>query len=136
MAQRQSQPPFTARHGSDYEVAYCRLRAERLEDRKDHPLNRVIYERALEANPQDYFLRTRFAAYLRLNGFLDEAAAHFQWAAETFPNFVAPHQEHGLTLFLLERYPEARARFKRVLEINPDYEKAHTALGLIEARHP
>ncbi len=131
MAQRQSQPPFASRLHNEANIAYCKARAARLATQKDHPLNRVIYERALEAKPGDYFLRARFAAYLQLNGHLDEALGHLQWIADTFPNFVGPHQDLGVNLLLLGRMSEAKASFERALELNPAYERARTALAFI-----
>ncbi len=131
MADRQSRPPFTDRLNNDEAIAWCQMRASRLAEQKDHPINRLIYERALEASPEDYFLNARFGAYLQMNGLVEEALPYLQHSADAFPDFIGGHQDLGVALFLLGRFPEARERFERVLQINPDYSRAHTALALI-----
>jgi tetratricopeptide (TPR) repeat protein len=136
MAERQSQPPFTNRLNNAAAVAYCQLRAERLSAQKDHPLNRTLYEQAVAARSDDYFLRARFGSFLQLNGSLAEAVTHFQAAVALHPQHVGPHQELGVALLLLGRHAEARAQFQQVLAINPAYAKARTALRLIEQAQP
>lgn len=136
MAQRQSQPPFINRLNNLEEIAYCQQRVDRLSAAKDHPLNRTVYEQAVAAHPDDYFLRTRFGSFLQLNGQLDEALEHFQAAADNYPDFIGPHQDLGLNLFLLGRHEEARIHFKQVLNLNPAYQKARTALSLMDKAEP
>ena len=138
MAERQSRPPFTDRLHNETKVAYCEARAARLSTLKDHPMNRVIYERALEANPDDYFLRARFGSFLQLNGSPEEAVAHFRRASETYPRFIGAHQDLGVALLLLGRFEEAEVSFRRALALNPAYERARFALALIkeQSRQP
>lgn len=134
MAQRQSRPPFTSRLGNEADVAYCEARAARLATQKDHPTNRVIYERALDASPDDYFLRARFGTFLQLTGAPEEAVTHFRQASEAFPRFIGGHQDLGVALLILGRFEEAEASFRRALTLNPAYERARAALTLIEER--
>lgn len=131
MAARQSRPPFSNRLNNAEAIAWCEMRSDRLAEHKDHPLNRVIYEQALELRPEDYFLNARFGAFLQMNGLVEEALPFLRQAADAFPDFVGGQQDLGVALLILGRYAEARERFERVLEINPDYPRAHTALALI-----
>lgn len=136
MAERQSRPPFTARLNNDAAIAWCRARARQLDEQRHHPLNRLIYERALAERPDDYFLRSRFGTFLQLNGFPEEALPHFQHAADLFPDFIGSHQNLGVAFLVLGRHSEARESFERVLLINPEYARAHTALAIIREQAP
>ncbi|MCC5834189.1 MAG: tetratricopeptide repeat protein [Opitutales bacterium] len=136
MAARQSRPPFTNRLNNADAIAWCQMRSDRLAEHKDHPLNRFIYEQALEARPDDYFLNARFGAFLQMNGLVEEALPHLRRAADAFPDFIGGQQDLGVALLILGRHAEARERFERVLEINPDYPRAHTALALLREQEP
>lgn len=132
MAQRQSQPPFTNRLNYEDEIAYCEQRAQRLSAAKNHPINRQLYEEAIAARPDDFFLRTRFGEFLQLNEQLEAALEHFTVAAMRYPDFLAPHQNLGVNLFLLGRHDAARVHFNRVLSINPVYARAQMAISLLD----
>ena len=136
MRERQAAPPFSARADNAANLAWCEAQASAAHARMDARLDRMIYELVLKEDPEDYHLHFRFGHFLQLNGDLPGAARQFEWVGERFPDFEGGHQQLGLTLFLQGRLPEARARFQRVLEINPHYTKAAKALELIDQPPP
>lgn len=131
MGERLSTPPFTARSGNDAGLAHCGERAAHFAARINPRIDPVIYRMALEARPDDYHIRYRYGHYLQMTGALPQAIEQFRWITETFPGFVGGHQELGVALLLADRHAEAQASFERVLDINPAYRKARTALALI-----
>jgi tetratricopeptide (TPR) repeat protein len=136
MRERQSHPPFTSREGNAANISHCNYMAGEFKRRINTKLDRLVYERALAENPDDYLLHARFGDYLLLNGDLEAAIEILGWVTERFPDFEGGHQQLGIAYMAAERYPEATASFQRVLEINPDYNKAQRALRLIRERTP
>lgn len=136
MGERLSTPPFTSRSTNAAELAHCQEKAATFAARIDSRMDRIIYERALEEDPDDYHLRTRFGHYLLENGLTGEAIEQFRWITDTFPEFEGGHQDLGLAFLIAERHEEARASFERVLEIRPRYARARKALELVRERAP
>lgn len=132
MADRQSNPPFLSREGNADQVAYCEYMAGEFRNRGNDRLDRLVYERALEARPDDYLLHARFGDYLLMNGDYAEAIDLFEWVTREFPDFEGGHQQLGIAQMALGRMAEAKASFQRVLQINPRYAKAQQAIDLID----
>ena len=89
------------------------------------------FERALAADPLEYSAMDRLAM-LRFNEEnYEEARTLYTKMLELRPDSHAVHTNLGLTLHRLGRNDEARERIARALEIDPKYELARSALGLI-----
>lgn len=131
MFQRQSSPPFDARAFNAYNLAYCEKNISQIRPRINGKFDRLVYESALEKQPEDYHLHRLFGNYLQLNNDLPGAITQFRWITDTFPDFEGGHQELGLALLLAGQKDAAKKSFERVLEINPHYGKARLALDMM-----
>lgn len=134
MFERQNTPPYEARPFNYYSLSNCQQAAAAFGERINPQSDRSAYESALERNPEDYHLRSKYGNYLQLNDAIGDAIEHFRWVTLTFPDFEGGHHELALAFFLAGRFDEARKSFERVLEINPDYAKARAALELIDSK--
>jgi tetratricopeptide (TPR) repeat protein len=132
--ERLASPPFTFRENNAASLAFCQSNAAAFRGRMNPQLDRMVYEKALAENPDDHFLLSRFGRYLQLNGAIPEAVPHLRRVTRDFPGFEGGHQDLGIALLLLGQHDEAEKSFRRVLQINPHYAKAHQALELI-AQH-
>lgn len=136
MRERFTVAPFNARSSNPANLAYCAKMAAAAGERINPKIDRKIYAFALSKLDEDYLIRSNHGRYLGINGFLEEAIEELQWVCEAFPDFEGGYQELGIALLLAERFSEAEASFKRVLEINPHYTKAQTALDMIREQQP
>jgi tetratricopeptide (TPR) repeat protein len=79
-------------------------------------------------NPNFY---NNFAEALRRKGRLKEALEHFHNALLVQPGFLKAHLGIANTLIDLKRYPEARARFEFIIQLNPSFAPAYHYLGVM-----
>lgn len=66
----------------------------------------------------------------------DKARSLAGQAATDLPNDYYAHHVLALSLFGLNRFDEAETRFKRAIELKPDFAESHFRLGLLHARKP
>jgi tetratricopeptide (TPR) repeat protein len=93
-----------------------------------------IYDAAIRNRPNDIHLRARYAELLRESGKPAEAAA--EWAAL---NQLAPGRKiwqtsHGAALSDAGRQEEAKAAYRRALDIDAHFDLAHFGLAAANAR--
>jgi tetratricopeptide (TPR) repeat protein len=71
------------------------------------------------------------AEYLRFEGRFDEALAAARQGEELDPLSPAHQIETGINLYWARRYDEATAQFRRVLDVNPQFNYARFFLALV-----
>jgi TolB-like protein/Flp pilus assembly protein TadD len=89
------------------------------------------YRRALELNPSYANAHRLHAEYLRFEGRFDEALAAARQGEELDPLSPAHQIETGINLYWARRYDEAIGQFRRVLDVNPQFNYARFFLALV-----
>ena len=88
------------------------------------------YLRAIEIHPGYATARFWYGTDFLINlGRFDEAYESLNLAWELDPLTPVVKQSHGYLLFVSRRYQEATASYRQLLEDEPTFYKAHTALG-------
>lgn len=90
------------------------------------------YERALALCPGFADLRTRRAAALRASGEFDRAVRELEVAVMHAPGFAPAHAALGVNLWSVARHDEARAAWRKALEIEPRNRAAKAYLRMAE----
>ena len=89
------------------------------------------FRRALELNPNDATAHHWFALYLLFSNRIDAALAEMEAARRLDPLSAIINADEGHLLYVSRRYPEARARLRRAIELAPDLGQPHETLALM-----
>jgi len=86
-------------------------------------------QRALKADPNFIEAHNNLgASYMQLARYKD-AITEFEAAIALDSKMEAPYRNKSLSLFLLQRYPEAEVAARQALELSPDHKAARYTLG-------
>jgi tetratricopeptide (TPR) repeat protein len=80
----------------------------------------------------DQSMMVVLAGYLQENGALDKSAALVEAVIAAHPDYVEAHNSLGVVRARQRRHAEARAAFRRVLELDPTSAKAYENLAIDE----
>lgn len=89
------------------------------------------YRRALELNPDDFYLRERLVQGLMGTGKVEEALEQAQSLVEQCPLRRGSHRLFGFALLRAGRDQEAADKFRATLKMYPDDSEAHFQIGRI-----
>jgi len=95
--------------------------------------SRKIYEEALSAAPEDYFLHSNFGEFLDAIGDMPGAIAQQQRVRELLPLEPMPNYKIGRALVRQGKTTEAVEYFRRALALRPDFVQALNEMGLLLA---
>ncbi|MCS6875053.1 MAG: tetratricopeptide repeat protein [Pyrinomonadaceae bacterium] len=92
-----------------------------------------VYERFLGAFPeQAEAIRAEYAFALFLAGRLDDAEKQIQLVLQQRPDYADGYNTYGLILLAKGKFEEAEQKFKKALDINPEFESAKTNLDNVK----
>ena len=92
------------------------------------------YKRALELNPNNATAHYFYAfAFLDAEKRYDEALEQFQFALSLDPLSPVMNMNHGVTLMMAHRLPEAQAQFNKLIESSPSFAPPHHYLAELYA---
>lgn len=92
------------------------------------------YREAVRLNPDSARARLMLGIELVEQGQVDEAVSHYQAALRRAPS-AEVNYHLGNALLRLDRLPEAIARFRAALDLNPKFAEAHNNLANALAQH-
>lgn len=96
-----------------------RLAADCLAELQEHGLAAQAYREYVARAPADTSARLRLGASLLLSGQVREAEKELKRGLAEAPESPQAHYWMGALLFEQKRYPDARARLERALELDP-----------------
>jgi serine/threonine-protein kinase len=91
------------------------------------------FQRALELNPNYPFAHTWYAVGLAANDRRDEAIEHVQRARELDALSLITNTEVGRVYYLCRQYDKAIDAFRRTIDLDPHFARAHSRLGMTYA---
>ena len=94
----------------------------------------VAYEMVLQADDKHARAHHRLAILRELDGQADKADEHFQAALKQEPRNPELLCDYGYSLYLRGQLPLAEQQLRAALAAAPEHARAHTNLGLIQAR--
>jgi len=87
------------------------------------------YRRAIELNPNYATAHQWYAEYLSLRGRFDEALVESEHARQLDPLSLIIATDNGAILYFSRQYDRAIAQFRAVLEMEPNFPRAHLLVG-------
>lgn len=91
-----------------------------------------FFKDSIEASPQDEILAYNVGEIYFSNQNLDEAIAYFELATRIKPGFADGHYKAGLAYLNKGDYDKARQSLAKVLELEPEGERAASVKGILE----
>lgn len=88
----------------------------------------IACRRAIELDPNSPIAHKTFANFLYSRGRFDESIREIQTAMDLQPVSYRNQQMYGLSLYYAQRYDEAEAHFKHLIELNPNHTHIHGRL--------
>ncbi|WP_291318365.1 tetratricopeptide repeat protein [Desulfonatronospira sp.] len=85
----------------------------------------------VEQNPQNIEAITQLASFFMQNQDWDKALSFWRRALNVDPDNQLALNQAGFTLFQMQRHAEAREKFDRLLELNPENHQGHFNLAII-----
>ena len=95
----------------------------------DWPAAEQNYKRALEINPSYPTAHQWYGEYLTSMGRLKEGVAEMKFALGLDPLSLIITRDVGWMLYYARRYDEANEYFRKALELDPNFSRAHLLLG-------
>ena len=92
------------------------------------------YRKALRVSPTFPDIRVRLANMLRDGGKTDEALDEYQGVVGASPTYVPGYLNYGIALWQAGRVGEARAQWKKALELDPDNRTCAVYLRMTETK--
>lgn len=92
------------------------------------------YRKALRVSPTFPDIRVRLANMLRDLGQTDEALDEYEGVVGASPTYAPGYLNYGIALWQAGRIPEARAQWKRALELDPDNRTCAVYLRMTAAK--
>jgi tetratricopeptide (TPR) repeat protein len=130
------EPPFTNQSDHGARVKMYRAKLDEIEARMNSEspeLSRKIYEAAVAAAPEDYFLRANFAEFLEATGDSSGALTEQQRVHELLPGEPMPSYKIGRLLVRQGKTTEAAEYFLRALALRRGFLQALDELGVLRA---
>jgi TolB-like protein/Tfp pilus assembly protein PilF len=87
------------------------------------------YRRAIQLNPNYATAHHWYAEFLAFQGRFDEALAESERARHLDPLSVIIDADHGAILYFARQYDSAIEQFRAVLDMEPNFPRAHVILG-------
>jgi Flp pilus assembly protein TadD len=115
-------PPFTGRLDAQARLARRRGATEAMP--RDRGAAREAYRAALEAHPEDFALRARFAEFLREAGYPEESTTQYRKVVEVLPGNKALTASLGSALSDAGQHTEAVEAFESALRLDPEFDLA------------
>ena len=91
------------------------------------------FERAIALNPSYVLAHSWYALYLAAVGRCEEALKQVLWAQELDPVSLELNTVVGRILYLGRQYEPSINAYRRVIDLDPHYARAHTRLGMTYA---
>jgi TolB-like protein/DNA-binding winged helix-turn-helix (wHTH) protein/Flp pilus assembly protein TadD len=91
----------------------------------DWPTAEKEYRRAIELNPNYATAHHWYGEYLGLMGRFEEAFREFERARQLDPLSLIIATDHAVALLYSRQYDRAISQFREVLEMEPDFPRAH-----------
>lgn len=139
--QREQRPPFTQQLNHTNQLASLTQALQQFRSRMNSntlpaALNR--YRTALQARPEDFFLRGNLAKLLEDTGDLSGAAAEWARVSDLLPHHFGPAFYWGKVLARQGRTDAAARELTRALQIRPDLPEARAELSrvLLQQKRP
>jgi len=129
-------PPFTGQFNHDASLAMYEKKMDEVKlllNAQTPAQARQMYEQAIAASPDDYFLHGNFERFLEKGGFLAQAIVEAKRCCELVPQTPGGYYYVGTLLVRDGRISEATNYFSRALAIQGNYEDAEVAMGEIRA---
>jgi tetratricopeptide (TPR) repeat protein len=131
---RISEPPFTGQlnHPEQMAAAQEKLMGLRARLTKESGAQaRTVYEEALKAAPEDYFIQANFAKLCEDTGDLDGAVAGWQRVSELIPFAAGPYYYAGKLQARQGKLDQALQSLASALELKPDLPQAISEKGQV-----
>lgn len=110
----------------------AQLSLARLSERNgDKQTAEQIYQSVLKKYPPNQMVHHRLGVLAAEKTHFEEAASHFDTAAQLGPPSSELVNDIGYNLYLMGRRPEAEAAFRRALELNPENKSARINLAML-----
>jgi TolB-like protein/DNA-binding winged helix-turn-helix (wHTH) protein len=90
------------------------------------------FQRAIELNPNNVTAHHWYAECLAFQGRFDDALAESERARQLDPLSLIIASDNGAILYFSRRYDRAIKRFRGVLEMEPNFGRAHLIVGAYE----
>jgi len=130
------EPPFINQSDHGIRVGYYRSKLEELDNQmnvESPEQSRKIYEEALAAAPDDYFLHSNFGELLDAIGDLPGAIAQQERVRQLLPRESMPNYKIGRALVRQGKTGDAVDYFQRALALRPDFVQALNEMGMLLA---
>ncbi|RQD78844.1 tetratricopeptide repeat protein [Desulfonatronospira sp. MSAO_Bac3] len=85
----------------------------------------------VEQNPENVEAITELAGFFMQNQDWDKALSFWRRALSVDPDNQLALNQAGFTLFQMQQHEEAREKFERLLELNPENHQGHFNLAII-----
>jgi len=92
------------------------------------------FRRAIQLDPNYPTAHQWYAEYLAWQGHFDEAFAESERAPQLDPLSLIISSDHGAILYYSRQYDRAIEQFRTILDMNPDFPRAHGLLVLAYAQ--
>ena len=132
--ERVTRPPFTNQIDHDLRKMKILEQMNQLENSlspKALDLIQLVYQRALDKNPNDWMLQNNLAEFYRERGIYKQAKKQWLSVLNTVPNFADVYNNVGALLVKEGKLNEAVDYFFHALDINPYLIEAHINLGVV-----
>jgi tetratricopeptide (TPR) repeat protein len=106
------------------------MRGEILTQMEDFNGAKKAYGKALEENLSYWPAHVRLALLASIQGEHDEALQEYDQAVQLADREPAVHFDYGIALLRADKAPEAEREFRRVLELEPNFNLAYFNLAL------
>jgi tetratricopeptide (TPR) repeat protein len=116
------------------ELALFGALARSRRDRGDREGEIAVYREILVIEPQHHVTLLALAEALLREGRLDEAVEVLEDLEREYPNDMRSVLRLGFVHFERRDWPQARERFERALEVNPEQHEVRYFLGVVERR--
>jgi DNA-binding winged helix-turn-helix (wHTH) protein/tetratricopeptide (TPR) repeat protein len=91
------------------------------------------FKRSIDLNPEYALAHTWYGVNLAALGRKDEAVEQVQEAKELDPLSLIINTEVGRVFYLVRNYDQAKLAYRKVIDLEPQFARAHTRLGMTYA---
>jgi tetratricopeptide (TPR) repeat protein len=130
------EPPFVSQSDHAIRVGFYKAKLDELDKQmnvESPEQSRKIYEEALAAAPEDYFLHSNFGEFLDAIGDLPGAIAQQERVRQLLPREPMPNYKIGRALVRQGKAGDAVDYFQRALALRPDFVQALNEMGMLLA---
>jgi Tfp pilus assembly protein PilF len=130
-AESESLPPLTSAQKLDMQMAVGR--SYESEGKLDDAI--AIYADVLKRDSKRVDACHRLAIIYDLKGQPEKSRSYYQQALKLAPKNAELYCDFGYSCYLQRNWAEGEANFRKALELNPEFARAHINLGLLLARN-